>query len=99
MSKKFIEDVEQALGPVLAKHFYAKSSDCPTNLRLFTQHAARLASVRFIRSQTNSVVEAAKLLGTDHKSITKDALAMGYSSFSAIPRDEWGIDKLFYKKT
>ena len=94
---KFVEDVEQALGPVFAKHFYAK--DGPKNLSLYAQHAAKLASIRFIRSQTDSIVEAAKLLGTSRQVIHDGMEAMGYKEFKAIPKDEWAVEKLFYKKS
>lgn len=93
---KFIEDIEQALGPVLAQHFYSKS--CPKNLSLYAQHAAKLATIRFIRSQTDSIVEAAKMLGTSRQQVLDGVQAMGYREFKAIPKDEWGVDKLFYKK-
>lgn len=97
MSNDFIKDVEQALGPVLAKHFY--SDKCPKALSVTAQHAAKLATIRFLRSQTDSIVWAAKLAGTSREVIDNGVKAMGYREFKAIPKDEWAIDKLFYKKT
>lgn len=96
MSSSFVNDVEQALGPVLAQYFY--SAKCPKNLSLYAQHAAKLATIRFIRSQTDSIVEASKMLGTSRQAIMDGVAAMGYTSFKAIPKDEWGVDKIFYKK-
>jgi hypothetical protein len=97
MSNDLIKDVERALGPVLAKHFY--SGKCPKNLSLYAQHAAKLASIRFIRSQADSLTEAAELLGTSRQAIMDGVKAMGYREFKVIPKDDWAVDKLFYKKT
>jgi hypothetical protein len=97
MSKSFIHDIEQALGPVLAQHFY--SPQHPKNLSLYTQHAAKLATIRFIRSQTDSIIEAAEMLGTSRQAVMDGVRVMGYADFKSIPKDEWGVNKLFYKKT
>jgi O-acetylhomoserine/O-acetylserine sulfhydrylase-like pyridoxal-dependent enzyme len=97
MSNDFIKDVEQALGPVLAKHFY--SDKCPKALSVSAQHAAKLAVIRFLRSQTDSIVWAAKLAGTSHQAIMYGVKAMGYREFKSIPKDDWAVDKLFYKKS
>jgi O-acetylhomoserine/O-acetylserine sulfhydrylase-like pyridoxal-dependent enzyme len=96
MSDDFIKDIEQALGPVLAKHFY--SDNCPKALSISAQHAAKLAVIRFLRSQTDSVVWAAKLAGTSREVIDNGVKALGYREFKSIPKDEWAVDKLFYKK-
>jgi hypothetical protein len=97
VNKDFTQDVEQALGPVLAKHFY--SDKCPKALSVSAQHAAKLAVIRFLRSQTDSIVWAAKLAGTSREVIDNGVKAMGYREFKAIPKDEWAVDKLFYKKS
>lgn len=97
MSQKFLQDVEQALGPVLLEHFYSKKG--PKNLLMYAQHAAKLAAVRFIRSQTGDSKEAAKMLGTSVQAISSCANIMGYSKFNDIPKDEWQSKTIFYKKS
>lgn len=97
MTTKLIKDVEQALGPVLVEHFFSKN--CPKNFSTYVQQAARLAAIRFIRSQTNSINEAAKLLGTSVAAVRSGTHLLGYKEFQAIPKDEWVGKQIFYKKS
>ena len=96
MSKQFIEDVEQALGPVLASYYGTDS--CPRSLAYYTELGARIALMRFMRSQTSGANTASKLCGLSPQRIKSTIQYMGYDDFASLPQSKWVVDKIIYKR-